>query len=149
MEENKSLEQEEAEKEASKLMEENDSLILSDAKKEASIFVSPYENNIPVHSTGAAVDVSLFYKCMIIDMGLFGVIWGGDTSSVGTFSENITDEQKEMRLLLLMAATDSGLINYLYEYWHFSLWDRYWSFWMEKNPELREAKYGAVNLVSE
>jgi D-alanyl-D-alanine dipeptidase len=113
---------------------------------ETSKWVSPIKNNTPVHSTGGAVDIRLWnnetQQC--IDMGPFGVIWGKNDSAP-TFSENLTLEQKNNRLYALVAATSAGLINYLYEYWHFSSGDRYASYWLESNPMQRNAHYGAVN----
>lgn len=48
-------------------------------------------------------------------MGPFGVIWGSNPSAP-TFSEAITDVQKNNRLYFLVAGAHAGLINYSYEY---------------------------------
>jgi D-alanyl-D-alanine dipeptidase len=113
---------------------------------ETSKWVSPVKDNTPVHSTGGAVDIRIWnnktQQC--IDMGPFGVIWGKNNTAP-TFSENLTLEQKSNRLYALAAATSAGLINYAYEYWHFSDGDRYASYWLESNPLRRSARYGAVN----
>jgi zinc D-Ala-D-Ala dipeptidase len=102
-------------------------------------------NNIPVHSTGAAVDIRLWdnHHKQFVDLGPFGVIWGKNTTAP-TFSEDISDAQKNNRLYALVAATQAGLINYVYEYWHFSSGDRYASFWQEPDPTQRKAMYNTI-----
>lgn len=121
--------------------------LLSDeaAEAEAAKWVSPIKNNIPAHSTGAAIDIRLYNDEIeaFIDLGPFGVIWGANKEAQ-TFSENISGQQKLNRLYLLMAAAKAGLINYVYEYWHFSAGDRYAAYWQEKNLTKRVACYGAV-----
>lgn len=109
-------------------------------------WVSPVVNNVPVHSTGAAIDIRLWdnKNQEFLDMGMFGVIWGSNTSAP-TFSENLTDLQKNNRLFLLAAATQAGLVNYAYEFWHFSYGDRYAHYWLVKEAQQRMACYGAVN----
>jgi len=108
-------------------------------------WVSPVINNVPVHSTGAAIDIRLWdtINNQFIDMGKFGVIWGANPAAP-TFSEELTDEQKNNRLFLVIAANQAGLINYLYEWWHFSCGDRYASFWLESDPAKRQAIYGSI-----
>lgn len=114
---------------------------LSDRELDAETakWVSPTKNNVPVHSTGAAVDIRLVIQGEYIDMGKFGVIWGPN-EAVPTFSEIASDIQKNNRLFLLMAATKAGLVNYVYEFWHFSYGDRYEAFWKQKDT----AQYGSV-----
>lgn len=110
---------------------------------ETSKWVSPVKNNVPVHSTGAAIDIRLWdnQKNEFLDLGKFGVIWGANNEAP-TFSENLSDEQKLNRLYLLMATAKSGLVNYVYEYWHFSIGDRYAAFWQEEEASKRLAVYG-------
>lgn len=115
------------------------------AEKETAKWVSPVKNNTPVHSTGAAVDIRLWDKkhnCFL-DLGPFGVIWG-DSQLAPTFSEGITDAQKNNRLYCLIAAERSGLTNYVYEWWHFSFGDRYDVYWKDENGQERIALYGSV-----
>lgn len=117
------------------------------AEAETCKWVSPVKNNVPVHSTGAAVDIRLWdeKECRFVDMGPFGVIWGANPNAP-TFSEEITDEQKKNRLFCLMAAERSGLVNYTYEFWHFSAGDRYAAYWLEKSPENRRADFGSARV---
>lgn len=115
------------------------------AEKETAKWVSPVKNNTPVHSTGAAVDVRLWdnkNNCFL-DLGPFGVIWG-HAQVAPTFSEGITDTQKNNRLYCLIAAERAGLTNYVYEWWHFSFGDRYDVYWKDQNGQEKIALYGSV-----
>lgn len=113
--------------------------------KETSKWVSPVENNVPVHSTGGAIDIRLFdqERNEFIDMGPFGVVWG-ENKIAPTFSNDITEIQLKNRLFLLIAATRAGLINYPYEWWHLSDGDRYAAFWLESDPSHRYAVYNSI-----
>jgi D-alanyl-D-alanine dipeptidase len=121
---------------------------------ETSKWVSPVTNNIPVHSTGGAVDIRIWnaHDNTFLDVGDFGVIWGPNPTAP-TFSEEITDQQKHNRLYVLLAALCSGLTNYSYEHWHFSSGDRYACFWLVaaqpsdatvEPRSLSRAIYGAI-----
>lgn len=107
-------------------------------------WVSPVINNVPVHSTGAAIDIRLWNNKtnQFLDMGKFGVIWGKNTHAP-TFSAELSAEQKNNRLLMICAATQAGLINYSYEFWHYSSGDRYASYWTQPEQE-RIAIYGSI-----
>lgn len=93
---------------------------------ETSTWVSPVKGNTPVHSTGGAVDFVLWNKATksYIDLGSIQMT-KGTKSSTPTFSKYATKKQMKNRLFLLIAATQAGLINYPYEFWHFSIGDRY------------------------
>jgi len=119
----------------------SDDMIESETAK----WVSPFKNNIPVHATGAAVDIRLWNDETndFVDLGPFGVIWGTNKEAQ-TFSENLSDHQKFNRLYLLMATAKAGLVNYAYEYWHYSAGDRYAVYWQEKNDAKRCACYGLI-----
>lgn len=114
----------------------------ADLFNETAKWISPVVNNVPVHSTGAAVDLRLWDNVLnqFIDMGKFGVITGKNLVAP-TFATNLTPAQINNRLLLLSAANSAGLTNYVYEWWHFSLGDRYACFW----HNLKHANYGSVN----
>lgn len=108
-------------------------------KKEAYVetckLVSPIIDNIPVHCTGAAIDMTLFKinksKAELLDMGKFDVIFGPNDQQE-TFSPNTTDKQRKNRLLLLSATAKAELVNYGYEWWHFSYGDRAWAYVKQK-----------------
>jgi D-alanyl-D-alanine dipeptidase len=117
-------------------------------EKETEKWVSPVKNNTPVHSTGAAIDIRLWDKTTssFLDMGPFGVFSPNPTAP--SFSKGISSEQQLNRLFLLLAANRAGLVNYSYEFWHFSYGDRYAAYWLEKNSSQRKAIYGAVSNPS-
>lgn len=108
-------------------------------------WVSPVINNVPVHSTGAAIDIRLWNNKTqeFLDLGKFGVIWGKN-SHAPTFSSELSLEQKNNRLFMIFAATQAGLVNYCYEFWHYSTGDRYASFWKESDVSKREAIYSSI-----
>ncbi len=116
--------------------------VLSETAK----WVSPVINNVPVHSTGGAVDIRLWdaKNHQFLDMSPFGVIWGKNTQAP-TYSDTLTPVEQNNRLFMLLAATEAGLINYPFEYWHYSSGDRYASFWLEKDSSLRKAIYGSIS----
>jgi zinc D-Ala-D-Ala dipeptidase len=60
-------------------------------------------------------------------MGMFDTIYGHNPHQE-TFSENTTKEQRKNRLILLNAAAKSGLVNYGFEWWHYSYGDRAWAY---------------------
>ena len=111
---------------------------------ETSKWVSPVINNVPVHSTGGAIDIRLYdeQNNYFIDMGKFGVIWGTNPATP-TFSSEITEKQMKNRLWLYTAALKIGLINYPYEFWHFSTGDRYAVYWLKSKP--LQAQYGSIH----
>lgn len=107
--------------------------------------VSPFIDNIPVHCTGAAIDFSLFEfndqgDKKLLDLGKFGVIFGKNDQS-STLTENVTIAQSKNRKMLLEAASKVGLVNYGYEWWHYSYGDRSWAYFEKKE----KAQYGLIN----
>jgi zinc D-Ala-D-Ala dipeptidase len=132
-------------KKVQEILTQNISLTQEEAEKEASKWVSPIKNNVPVHATGAAVDIRLWdtKNQEFLDMGIFGVIWGANPGAP-TFSESITDTQKKNRLYCLLAARRAGLVNYSYEFWHYSAGDRYAAYWQEQDAAKRCTLYGPV-----
>lgn len=115
---------------------ENPGMATADAESEASRWISPVKNNVPVHSTGLAVDIRLWHQPAdaYIDLGVFGVIWETNPGAP-TFSENTSPRQKVNRFYCLLAAERAGLLNYPFEFWHFSVDDAY-SRWFQKNTHL-------------
>lgn len=132
-------------KKMDEILKSNPGLTVEMAEQETSQWVSPYKNNVPVHSTGAAVDICLWdnKKQTLLDMGTFGVIWGNNTNAP-SFSENILDDQKRNRLYCLVSAERAGLTNYLYEFWHFSSGDRYDAYWKRQEQGETTAIYGPI-----
>ena len=111
------------------------------AYQETSKLLSPFINNVPTHATGAAIDIALFEindsKPQLIDMGKFDVIFGPNDQQE-TFSENISISQKMNRLMMLLAAAKAGLVNYGYEWWHYSFGDKAWAYVKKQ----KQALYG-------
>ncbi len=109
------------------IMQKNSSLTYAQAYNQTCTWVSPYINNVPTHSTGAAVDFHVWSnkKQQFCSMGRFNV----GNSSAPTFSDSLTEEQITNRFLLIIAATEAGLTNYVYEWWHYSHGDRYACYW--------------------
>lgn len=126
------------------LLERNSTMTEQEAYQETCKWVSPYINNVPAHSTGGAIDIHLWSNKAnsFCDMGRFNV--GGSLAPTFSNDPSLSEEQQKHRLLFLIAATQAGLINYVYEFWHFSYGDRYASYWSETNPDARQAIYGSV-----
>ena len=101
------------------------------AYQETTKHVSPFIDNIPTHGTGAAIDITLFETKdegeVLIDMGMFDTIYGHNPAQE-TFSENTTQQQRKNRMMLLNAAARSGLVNYGFEWWHYSYGDKAWAY---------------------
>ncbi|WP_322498955.1 M15 family metallopeptidase [Lyticum sinuosum] len=97
--------------------------------------VSPFIDNIPTHATGAAIDITLFVQnendINLMDMGMFDTIYGHNDQQE-TFSKRTTQKQRENRLLLLNAAIKSDLVNYGFEWWHYSYGDNAWAYVKKK-----------------
>jgi D-alanyl-D-alanine dipeptidase len=111
-------------------------------------FVSPFIDNIPVHCTGAAIDLMLFKisknsSMELLDLGKFGVIFGPNDQAK-TLAENLSAEQAKNRELLLKAAAKAGLVNYGYEWWHYSYGDRAWAYIENKKNAIYGIALGGV-----
>ena len=110
--------------------------------KETSKYVSPFIGNTPTHCTGAAIDISLFRidTNNLLDLGKFGTIFGPNDHS-HTFSQNISKEQQTNRIMLLEAARKAGLVNYGYEWWHYSYGDKVWAYVKHKKCAIYDQPY--------
>jgi D-alanyl-D-alanine dipeptidase len=98
------------------------------------------------YSTGSNVSIRLMNleTGEFIDMGQFGNIWNENKQAI-TFCSNLSEEQKVNRGNLMSCAAMVGLVNYPYEWWHFSFGDRYFCYYT-KNPiavhgEIRKVKF--------
>ncbi len=112
------------------------------AYEETAKLVAPFISFIPPHSTGGAIDMTLFIidedgTESLLDMGKFGVIFGLNDQQE-TFSDNTTLRQRLNRLLLLNVAAKAGLKNYAFEWWHFSYGDQMWAH-MAEEPAIYNA----------
>jgi len=125
------------------IMAADPTLSYEEAYRKTSCFVSPYIDNLPTHSTGAAIDICLWSnkKQAFCRMGRFNV---GSPAAPTFTHEHLSDDAIRNRLLFVFAAAAAGLTNYLYEFWHFSYGDRYAAYWRSVDPALRSALYGAL-----
>lgn len=78
------------------------------------------------HPTGGAVDVTLVEDGKDLDMG--GKIADfSDDELIRTFSNSVTEEQRENRLLLRKIMLSHGFAPFDGEWWHFCFGDREWA----------------------
>lgn len=90
---------------------------------ETSKFIAPPEN-IPPHSTGGAIDITLVDEIgNELDMGT--LINGGYNGACFTNAENISEIARKNRNILILALGKVGFVNYPAEWWHWSYGDRY------------------------
>ena len=109
--------------------------------QEASKYVAPPENT-PPHSTGGAIDLTLCTRDgRELDMGAQLNATPEDTANaVFMDAANISADARKYREILQRALEHVGLVNYPYQYWHWSHGDRYWAY--VTNAEY--AVYGAL-----
>lgn len=111
---------------------------------ETTKLVSPVINpdhtqNIPPHSTGAAIDVYLINaQGKPIDMGIHPKDWMMDKDGQLslTASTYITNEAKKNRQIMNDALSTVGFVNYPTEYWHWSYGDRYWAYMISNSQAI-------------
>lgn len=91
--------------------------------------VSPFINNTPTHSTGAAIDIHLYDTNTneLLDIGKFDVIFGENTEQQA-FASHLSIEKQKNRVMLFQAAAESGFAIYGNEWWHISYGDKVWAF---------------------
>lgn len=117
----------------------------SELDTEASKLYSPPGAVMP-HATGGAVDVTLLDKMENwLDMGTdINVDAESTEGRTYTFADNISEDAKRNRKLLVDALSSVGLQNYQTEWWHWSFGDQYWAF-MKDQPF---SVYGVVSRDS-
>ncbi len=92
----------------------------------------------PPHSTGGAIDCTISYlNGDELDMGT-KVDSIDDRSN--TWSEEITQKQKENRMLLYEIMMNSGFVNLTTEWWHYSYGDQYWAIFNKKDCAIYGSK---------
>ncbi|MDR3442920.1 MAG: M15 family metallopeptidase [Legionella sp.] len=92
-------------------------------------------NNIPPHSTGAAIDVYLINnQGQAVEMGIHPELWMDDLdgSLSLTASQIISEKAQQNRRIMGNALEAVGFVNYANEYWHWSYGDRYWAYYKNK-----------------
>jgi D-alanyl-D-alanine dipeptidase len=107
-----------------------DQLFDETVKLVSSVINKDGSQNIPPHSTGAAIDVYLIDESgNPLDMGLLVKDWmhDEDGSLSQTDSKKISHEARRNRNIMSHSLSTVGFINYPTEYWHWSYGDRYWA----------------------
>lgn len=103
---------------------------------ETTKLVSPVINldqtqNIPPHSTGAAIDVYLLdEEGKAVDMGIHPKDWMLDKEGQLSLTDSvvISESAKKHRQIMRDVLSAAGFVNYPTEYWHWSYGDRYWAY---------------------
>ena len=91
------------------------------------------------HSTGGAVDVTLFYCGKEMDCGSSYLEF---TAKTPTWSKELSYCQKHNRFILYNAMTQAGFVNYPLEWWHYCYGDKmYAAYKFEK-----QAFYGKAEI---
>jgi len=97
--------------------------------QEVSKYVAPPDIT-PPHSTGGAVDLTLIdTDGNKLDMnGEMNLDPEESSNTVFTYSDDISEEARANRQILINAMTKAGFVNYPTEWWHWSYGDRYWAY---------------------
>jgi zinc D-Ala-D-Ala dipeptidase len=86
---------------------------------------------IPPHSTGAAIDLTIYKDNKPLDMGceipMIIDVKNPDIPKFPTNSRNITKIQKENRRYLSRLMKKYDFVNLESEWWHWSYGDKYWA----------------------
>ncbi len=103
---------------------------------ETTTLVSPAFNidgskNVPPHSTGGAIDVSLIDQSHNrIDMGIGLYEQHNNKQELAKINSLIISKDAAYyRNIMRSALSRAGFINYATEYWHWSYGDKYWAFY--------------------
>ncbi len=117
----------------------------SEIDLEASKLYAPPGSVMP-HATGGAVDVTLLDKMENwLDMGTdINVDAESTNGATYTMADNINEDAKRNRKMLIDALNEVGLLNYPTEWWHWSFGDQLWAFY-KKQPF---AVYGVIEADS-
>lgn len=113
--------------------EDNPGVSDEEALEHARLFVSDPDISLPPHVCGAAVDVEIIdsHTGKFLD---FGNSMNEDNDKSFLHYPDLTDVQKNNRLMLLTAMLDAGLASCMPEWWHFSYGDQVWAwFYGEEN----------------
>lgn len=112
-----------------------------EALEHAREFVSDPNVTLPPHVCGAAVDVEVLDSTTgnLLD---FGSKLNDDTEKSFLYYPNLTQEQKDNRLMLVTVMLDAGLASCTPEWWHFSYGDQIWAWFYGETNSL----YSPVDL---
>lgn len=112
-----------------------------EALEHARTYVSDPDITLPPHVCGAAVDVEIKNKVTgeYLD---FGNAMNDDNEKSFLYYENLTNEQKANRSMLVRAMLDAGFASCKPEWWHFSYGDQVWAWFYGKEQSL----YSPIDL---
>lgn len=88
------------------------------------------------HPTGGAVDVTIYDIENQKELDFGSKIHDFSSDICYTFYKNISDDEKENRMLLRRLMLNEGFAPYDGEWWHFSYGDREWAFYYKKGEYL-------------
>jgi D-alanyl-D-alanine dipeptidase len=112
-----------------------------EALEHAREFVSDPDLTLPPHVCGAAVDIDV--KDIATDQLLdFGSKLNDDTEDSFLWYPDLTQKQKNNRLMLLTVMLDAGLASCMPEWWHFSYGDQVWAWFYGEEDSL----YSPIDL---
>ncbi len=112
---------------------------------ETSKFVAPIKTlegvtNVPPHSTGGAIDITLINQNgEPLDMGINPDDFYNE-DFIRTDSPLISKEARKNRDIMSKALSEVGFVNYPGEFWHWSYGDKRWAF-------VREAKHSIYGPI--
>lgn len=87
---------------------------------------------VACHPTGGAVDVTIYDIENQKELDFGSKIHDFSSDICYTFYKNISDDEKENRMLLRRLMLNEGFAPYDGEWWHFSYGDREWAFYYKK-----------------
>jgi D-alanyl-D-alanine dipeptidase len=121
--------------------EEHPGVSKEEAMEHARTFVNDPDTTLPPHVCGAAVDVDVLDTATgkLVD---FGSKLNDDTEQSFLYYPDLTDDQKNNRLMLVTAMLDAGLASCKPEWWHFSYGDQVWAWFYGHEKSL----YSPVDL---
>ncbi len=112
-----------------------------EAMEHARTFVSDPETSLPPHVCGAAIDVNVIEIATGKQLD-FGSKVNDDVDASFLYYPDLTQGQKDNRLMLVTAMLDAGLASCKPEWWHFSYGDQVWAWFYGKENSL----YSPVDL---
>lgn len=84
-------------------------------------------DDAPPHTTGGAVDLTLYDNTTGKDLPMGTLVDEIDNDRIYTWHPDLSQEEKENRSLLFSVLTDAGFVNFPGEWWHYSYGEREWA----------------------
>lgn len=114
---------------------ENPNVSDIEALEHARTFVSDPDTTLPPHVCGAAVDVEIINSNngKLLD---FGSTMNDDNEKSFLYYPNLTELQRENRMILTTAMLEAGFASCKVEWWHYSYGDQLWAWFYDKENSL-------------